>query len=42
MSPFVNTFFEERLQDLFSLAARVGQAFGAAGIEYRVIGGLAT
>ena len=42
MSLFVNTFFEERLQDLFSLAARVDQAFGAAGIEYRVIGGLAT
>lgn len=41
MSLFVNTFFEERLQDLFSLAARVEKAFGAAGIEYRVVGGLA-
>jgi hypothetical protein len=38
----VNTFFETRLQDLFNLAARVEQAFGAAGIEYRVVGGLAT
>jgi hypothetical protein len=42
VSLFVNTFFEERLQDLFSLAARVEKAFGAAGIEYRVVGGLAT
>ena len=41
MSLFVNTFFEERLQDLFNLAARVEKAFGAAGIEYRVVGGLA-
>lgn len=41
MSLFVNTFFEERLQDLFNLAARVKKAFAAAGIEYRVVGGLA-
>jgi hypothetical protein len=41
VSLFVNTFFEERLQDLFDLAARVAKAFGAAGIEYRVVGGLA-
>ena len=41
MPLFVNTFFEERLQDLFNLAARVQQALGAAGIEYRVVGGLA-
>lgn len=41
MSLFVNTFFEERLQDLFNLAARVKEAFGAAGIDYRVVGGLA-
>jgi hypothetical protein len=41
VSLFVNTFFEERLQDLFSLAARVEKAFGAAGLEYRVVGGLA-
>jgi hypothetical protein len=39
--PFVNTFFEVRLQDLFSLAARVEKAFSGAGIEYRVVGGLA-
>jgi hypothetical protein len=30
------------LQDLVSLAARVEEAFSAAGIEYRVVGGLAT
>jgi hypothetical protein len=41
VSLFVNTFFEERLQDPFSLAARLAKAFGAAGIEYRVVGGLA-
>ena len=41
MSLFVNTFFEVRLQDLFNLAARVEKAFRAAGIEYRVVGGLA-
>jgi len=41
VSPFVNTFFEVRLQDLFSLAARVEKAFSTAGIEYRVVGGLA-
>jgi len=39
---FVNTFFEERLQQLFNLADRVEAAFGAAGLEYRVVGGLAT
>lgn len=42
MSLFVNTFFEERLQDLFNLAERVEKALGAAGVEYRVVGGLAT
>lgn len=41
MSLFVNTFFEVRLQDLFNLAARVEEAFRGAGIEYRVVGGLA-
>jgi hypothetical protein len=41
VSLFVNAFFEERLQDFFNLAARVEKAFGAAGIEYRVVGGLA-
>ena len=41
MSIFVNTFFEERLKDLFSLAARVEKSLGAAGIAYRVVGGLA-
>jgi hypothetical protein len=41
VSLFVNTFFEDRLQDLFNLAARVEKAFSAAGIEYRVVGGLA-
>ena len=42
METLVNTFFEERVQSLFSLANRVEAAFAAAGLEYRVIGGLAT
>jgi len=39
---FVNTFFEERVKDLFNLAGRVEEAFAVAGIDYRVVGGLAT
>jgi hypothetical protein len=39
---FVNTFFEKRVEDLFNLAQRVEAAFAAAGLEYRVVGGLAT
>lgn len=38
---FVNTFFEERLEQLFNLADRVDRAFRAAGLDYRVVGGLA-
>lgn len=38
----VNTFFEKRVERLFDLAARIEEAFAAAGLEYRVIGGLAT
>jgi hypothetical protein len=41
VSLFVNTFFEERLRDLFSLAGRVKDSFNGAGIEYRAVGGLA-
>ncbi|MDE3166140.1 MAG: hypothetical protein KGN36_10060 [Acidobacteriota bacterium] len=41
MTVYVNTFFETRVKDLFNLAARVEQAFSAAGLDYRVIGGLA-
>jgi len=39
---FVNTFFEERLEDLFTLADKVARAFAAADLPYRVVGGLAT
>lgn len=42
MELFVNTFFEKRLEQLFDLAQRVEAAFAAAGLEYRVVGGLAT
>jgi hypothetical protein len=38
---FVNTFFEDRLQDLLSLAHRIEAAFFQADLEYRVVGGLA-
>jgi hypothetical protein len=37
----INTFFEERVNQLFSLAERIDKAFSSAGIEYRVVGGLA-
>jgi hypothetical protein len=39
---FVNKFFEERVEQLFELAAVVELAFAAAGLEYRIVGGLAT
>src|SRR5581483_2143251 len=35
-------FFEKRVEQLFDLARRVEEAFAAAGLEYRVVGGLAT
>ena len=38
---FVNRFFEERVERLLELAATVERAFSSAGIEYRVVGGLA-
>ena len=41
MTVFVNTFFEKRVNQLFDLAKRIEQAFSSAGIEYRVVGGLA-
>ena len=41
MALYVNTFFEKRVEQLFDLAGRVEAAFTAAGLEYRVIGGLA-
>lgn len=42
MAVFVNTFFEERVQQLFSLAGMVEKIFASAGLEYRLVGGLAT
>jgi hypothetical protein len=39
---YVNTFFEKRLKDLFDLAHLFEKAFSEAGIDYRVVGGLAT
>jgi len=37
----VNTFFEDGLQNLFDLAERIERAFAAAGLDYRIVGGLA-
>jgi hypothetical protein len=37
----VNAFFEKRVEQLFELAERVERAFSSAGLEYRVVGGLA-
>ncbi|MEO8597450.1 MAG: hypothetical protein ABI759_29300 [Candidatus Solibacter sp.] len=41
MAVFVNSFFEKRVEQLFDLAGRVEAAFAAAGLEYRLVGGLA-
>ena len=38
---FANTFFEKRVERLFDLAKRVEEAFASAGLDYRVVGGLA-
>lgn len=42
MAIFVNGFFEKRVDRLFDLAERVEAAFSSAGLEYRIVGGLAT
>lgn len=42
MAVFVNTFFEKRVDQLFDLAELVEKIFSSAGLEYRVVGGLAT
>ncbi len=42
MTVYVNRFFEERVQQLFDLGNLVEQIFASAGLEYRVVGGLAT
>lgn len=41
MPVYINTFFEERVQQLFDLAGLVEQIFSSAGLDYRLIGGLA-
>jgi hypothetical protein len=41
MPVFVNTFFEERLQHLFDLANLAERMFSSAGLEYRIVGGVA-
>jgi hypothetical protein len=37
----VNTFFENKVDQLFEVAARLAKALSQAGIEYRVVGGFA-
>ena len=37
----VNTYFENKVEQLFEVAGRLAQALSQAGIEYRVIGGFA-
>jgi hypothetical protein len=41
MGAFANTFFEERVERLFDLAGLVEKIFSSAGLEYRIVGGLA-
>jgi hypothetical protein len=41
VATYVNSFFETRVQQLFTLAEVVERAFASAGLEYRVVGGLA-
>ncbi len=42
VATYVNTFFEERVQNLFALADLLEEAFSAAKLDYAIIGGLAT
>src|SRR6266849_3691817 len=37
----VNTFFENKVDQLFEVASRLAKALSQAGIEYRVVGGFA-
>ena len=41
MALFVNSYFEERVEQLFDLAELVERVFSSARLEYRIIGGLA-
>ncbi len=42
MAGFVNAFFEERVDLLFDLAGLVEKIFSSSGLDYRIVGGLAT
>lgn len=41
MPVLVNTFFEERVEQLFNLAGLAERIFASAGVDYQVVGGLA-
>lgn len=41
MATYVNAFFETGVEQLFTLADVVERAFASAGLDYRVVGGLA-
>ncbi|MDQ6760362.1 MAG: hypothetical protein M3Z32_10945 [Acidobacteriota bacterium] len=42
MPTYTNSFFDKRVQQLFDLAETIERALTSAGVEYRVVGGLAT
>jgi hypothetical protein len=42
MGVLINAFFEERVEQLLELAGLVERIFSSAGLEYRVVGGVAT
>ena len=42
MPVLFNAFFEERVEQLFELAGLVERIFSSAGVEYRIVGGVAT
>lgn len=42
MPVYINTFFENRVRELFDLAHLIDKVFSEAEIDYRVAGGLAT
>lgn len=39
MAIIANQFFEERLEQLFNLAALADQIFKAAGVDYQIVAG---
>lgn len=42
MPTLINAFFAKRVEQLFDLAETLDKALSSTGIDYRVVGGLAT